>query len=213
VPPLRPGGLPERVEGLTGRSTPASAAGLQSGSAHGSTITLKALHREPRRFPRAVVQGAFAYRRFTAAEKVALLLGRRMPGSVSRLPLHRAVLAWNNKSRFPELLADRWIYCLEQNGLTPIAPLAHRLDLVARLDLRPILAGITPEILLLQGNEDRIVPRRHFDELCAGLPRAQGVLMPLVGHQPHYTHPEAMAGAISEFFLPCAPGGCPIEGK
>jgi pimeloyl-ACP methyl ester carboxylesterase len=169
------------------------------GLSFGSTITLRALHREPRRFPRAVVQGAFAYRRFTAAEKLALLLGRRMPGSVSRLPLHRAVLAWNNKGHFPEILVDRWIYYLEQNGLTPIAPLAHRLDLVAHLDLRPILREISTEILLLQGNEDRIVPRRHFDELCAGLPHATGVIMPLVGHQPHYTHGEALAQAIGDF--------------
>jgi pimeloyl-ACP methyl ester carboxylesterase len=183
------------------------------GLSFGSTITLRALHREPRRFPRAVVQGAFAHRRFTPAERLALLLGRRMPGSVSRLPLHRAVLALNNKSHFPEILADRWIYYLEQNGLTPIAPLSHRLDLVARLDLRPILGEIPTEILLLQGNEDRIVPRRHFDELCAGLPHATGVIMPLVGHQPHYTHGEALAQAIGDFLLPCAPDGCLTEGK
>ncbi|HEX8201980.1 MAG TPA: alpha/beta hydrolase [Isosphaeraceae bacterium] len=182
------------------------------GLSFGSTITLTALHREPRRFPKAVVQGAFAHRRFTPAERLALLFGRRMPGTVARLPLHRAVLAWNNKSHFPEILSDRWIYYLEQNGLTPIAPLAHRLDLVSRLDLRPILPQIATEILLLQGNEDRIVPRRHYDELRAGLPHATGVILPLVGHQPHYTHGEALAQAVGDFLLPCAPEGCPNEG-
>jgi hypothetical protein len=128
---------------------------------------------------------------------------------VARLPLHRRVLAWNNKAHFPEILADRWVYYLEQNGLTPIAPLSHRLDLVSRLDLRPLLPEIRTEILLLQGNEDRIVPRRHFDELRAGLPNATGVIMPLVGHQPHYTHAEALAQAIGDFLLPCAPGALP----
>src|SRR6476469_1714182 len=48
------------------------------GLSFGSTIVLSALHREPRRFPKAVVQGAFARRRFTIAERVALRFGRMM---------------------------------------------------------------------------------------------------------------------------------------
>jgi pimeloyl-ACP methyl ester carboxylesterase len=183
------------------------------GLSFGSTVTLKALFREPRRFPKAAVQGAFASRRFSTAERLALRFGRLMPGTTVRLPLREPVLAYNNKMHFPEVIADRWRYYVEQNGLTPIAPLAHRLDLVARLDLRPILHQIPTEILLLQGNEDRIVARRHFDELCARLPKATGLIMPQVGHQPHYTHAEALAQAVGDWLLPCAPGGCPNEPK
>ena len=183
------------------------------GPSFGSTIVLRALLREPRRFPKAAVQGGFAHRKFTPAERVALTIGRLFPGNVSGLPLQKPIVAWNNKVHFPEIIADRWDYYVEQNGLTPIAPLSHRLDLLARLDLRPLLPQISTEVMLLQGNEDRIVPRRHFDDLRAGLPHATPVLMPLVGHQPHYTHGEAMAQAIGDFFLPCAPGGCPGEGK
>jgi pimeloyl-ACP methyl ester carboxylesterase len=183
------------------------------GLSFGSTITLKALHREPRRFPKAVLQGAFARRRFSAAERLALALGRLVPGTVAQLPLREPILIYNNKCEFPPILADRWPHYLEQNGLTPIASLAHRLDLLARLDLRPILAEIPNEILLLQGNEDRIVGRRYFDELKAALPKAEGVIMPLVGHQPHYTHAEALAHVVNEWLLPCAPGGCPNEPK
>jgi pimeloyl-ACP methyl ester carboxylesterase len=181
------------------------------GLSFGSTLTLKALAREPRRFPKAAVQGAFASRAFTVAERMALRLGRLVPGTTSRLPLRNAVLAYNNKPEFSDVIADRWAYYLEQNGLTPIAALAHRLDLLAGLDLRPLLPGISTEVLVLHGNEDRIVPRRSFDELCAGLPRATGVIMPQVGHQPHYTHAEALAQAIGDWSLPCAPGGCPNE--
>ena len=57
------------------------------------------------------------------------------------------------------------------------------------------------------------MPRRFFDELKATLPHAEGVLMPLVGHQPHFTHAEAMAQVIGDWLLPCAPGGCPNEPK
>ncbi|MBX6314135.1 MAG: alpha/beta hydrolase, partial [Isosphaeraceae bacterium] len=183
------------------------------GPSFGATIVLKALHREPRRFPRAVLQGAFARRRFTIAERLALMLGRLVPGRVACLPFHEPILAWNNKLSFPAALADRWPIFVEQNGLTPIAPLAHRLDLLARLDLRPILPQIRTEILLLHGNEDRLIPRRHFDELCALLPQAQGVIMPTVGHQPHFTHAEALAQAIGDFLLPCNPQGCPNESR
>ena len=100
---------------------------------------------------------------------------------------------------------------VQENGLTPIAPMATRLDMLGRLDLRPLLPKIASEVLILQGNEDRIVRRSHYEELVAALPKAQGVLMPMVGHQPHYTHAEGMAQALNDFFLPCAPGGCPNE--
>jgi pimeloyl-ACP methyl ester carboxylesterase len=180
------------------------------GLSFGTTVAFRALAREPRRFPRAAVQGAFARRVFTPAERVALWVGRRMPGAAARLPLRRAILRYNNVMHFPDAIADRWAYYVEQNGLTPIASMAHRLDLLAGLDLREALSAVTSEVLVLQGNEDRIVPRRHFDEVCAALPNARGVIMPLVGHQPHFTHAEALARAVSDWLLPCAPGGCPI---
>lgn len=181
------------------------------GLSFGSTITLSALHREPRRFPKAVLQGAFAYRRFSAAERLALALGRLLPGTAARLPFHDTILAYNNKMHFSPEIADRWPYYVEQNALTPIASLAHRLDLVARLDLRPLLAKIPTPVLLLQGNEDRIVSSACYEELRAALPNAEGVIMPTVGHQPHYTHAEAMAHVIRDWLLPCAPDGCPNE--
>src|SRR6185437_14035880 len=90
------------------------------GLSFGWTVVLRALHREPRRFPKAAVQGAFAHRRFTPAERLALILGRLAPGTVGRLPLHQTVLAYNNQSHFPAVIEDRWTYYVEQNALTPI---------------------------------------------------------------------------------------------
>jgi pimeloyl-ACP methyl ester carboxylesterase len=176
------------------------------GLSFGSTIALKALHREPARFPRAAVQGGFAHRRFSPAERWALRLGRLVPGTVARLPLRRTVLAYNSRLEFPELLEDRWDFYLEQNGLTPIRALAHRVELLTRLDLRPILPAIPAEVLLLQGNEDRIVPHRDFAVLKAALPRAEAVILPTVGHQPHLTHAEVLAQLIHQWLLPCAGG-------
>jgi pimeloyl-ACP methyl ester carboxylesterase len=181
------------------------------GLSFGSTIVLKAAHREPRRFPRSVVQGAFARRQFTAAERMALFLGRRFPGTVSRLPLRERVLAFNSRMDFPSLLADRWGFYVEQNGLTPIKALAHRTSLLTRLDVRPILPRIPAEILLVHGREDRIVPQRYFEELKGALPAAESVVMPTVGHIPHLTHAEPLARLIGDWLLPCNPEGCPRE--
>jgi pimeloyl-ACP methyl ester carboxylesterase len=182
-----------------------------TGVSFGSTIALKALHREPRRFPKAALQGAFACREFARSERWALRLGRLVPGTVARLPLRRTILTYNSKAEFPAILEDRWRGYLEENGLTPIRSLAHRVKMLTDLDLRPILGQIPAEVLLIQGHEDRIVARRYFEILKAALPRAEGVILPTVGHLPHLTHAEVMARLIGDWLLPCAPQGCTDE--
>jgi pimeloyl-ACP methyl ester carboxylesterase len=183
------------------------------GISFGGTIALKALAREPRRFPKAATQGTFARRELAPAERLALAVCRHFPGKLANLPFRERVLRWNHGVEFPTPIADRWPLYIEQNGETPIASLAHRVDLVSRIDLRPILKNITVETLMIQGNEDRVNPRKYYDELIAATPSARGLVVPLVGHQTHYTHAELLARTIDEFFLPCAPGGCPNEPK
>jgi pimeloyl-ACP methyl ester carboxylesterase len=181
------------------------------GLSFGSTVALKALFQAPERFPRAAVQGAFAFRRFSAAERIALLLGRLVPGTVKRLPFHRLVLTYNSKPEFPAILGDRWPFYLEQNGATPIRSLAHRVKLLATLDLRPILGGISTETLLIQGREDRIVPLRDYELLASSMPKAHGMIVPTAGHMLHLTHAELEARIIAEWLTPCAPEGCTDE--
>jgi pimeloyl-ACP methyl ester carboxylesterase len=183
------------------------------GLSFGSTITLKALSREPRRFPRAAIQGGFAHRDFTWPERLALRLGALVPGNSRRLPLRETVLTYNGKSEFPALLADRWRFYLDENAETPIRALAHRVGLLTTLDLRPILPKISVPVLLIQGNEDRVVPRKYYDGLKAALPAAEGLILPTVGHQSHFTHAELMARAIEGWLLPCAPAGCPKDSE
>ncbi|MBV8487692.1 MAG: alpha/beta hydrolase [Planctomycetaceae bacterium] len=178
------------------------------GISFGSTIVLKALAREPSRFPRAVVQGAFAHRRFTTPERLALFLGRLIPGTIARLPFREKILTLNSRLEFPWVIENRWPFYLEQNGLTPIGALAHRSTLLTRLDLRAELARVESQVLLVQGRDDRIVPHRYFQELQAALPRAQAVLMPMVGHMPHLTHAETLARVIGDWLLPCSSDQC-----
>ncbi len=143
------------------------------GLSFGSTITLKALHRRPERFPRTVLQGGFACRRLRPEERFALSLGRRIRGNTSGLPFHELGLASKNKRNFSSQNPDRWAHFVEENGLTPIASLSHRLDLLDRLDLRPILPEIRQDVLVIHGTADRIVPWKYYEELLAGLPNAK----------------------------------------
>ncbi len=182
------------------------------GLSFGSSIVLKALEREPRRFPRAVVQGAFASRDFSLAERAAFSVGRRFPGTLGALPFRERILKYNFRHHFPRLIENRWDFYVEQNGLTPIRSLAHRLSLLKTLDLRPILGRISQEVLVLQGNEDRLINRMAHEELVKGITTARSVIMPNVGHQPHLTHAEALAHVISQWFLPCEPTECAHEG-
>ena len=170
------------------------------GLSFGSTLALKALRLAPGRFPKAALQGGVARRKLKPDEKLALAVGRRISGASSRLPLHERALAWKNKRTFPADLPDRWSFFVEENGRTPIASLSHRLDLLDRLDLRPILPEIGQDVLAIHGTADRIVPMASHRELVDGLRKARAVLMDGFGHQPHWTHPEELARLVGDFF-------------
>ena len=169
------------------------------GLSFGSTITLKALRRDPERFPKAALQGGFARRRLMPAERLALALGRRITGPTARLPFHRRGLALKNRVTFPAAQPDLWEFYVEENARTPIASLVHRLDLLDRLDLRPILPEVRPEVVVIHGTADRIVPMARHEELVAGLSRPTAALMDGVGHQPHWTHPLELADLVGDF--------------
>ena len=115
-----------------------------------------------------------------------------IPGKTSRLPFRRRVMEYNDKPEFPAILEDRWAFHVERNGETPIRSFAHRVTLLTTLDLRPILPLIPTETLLIQGREDRVVPRSDFDLLEKTLPAAHGVIVPTAGHLLHLTHGELL---------------------
>ncbi len=173
------------------------------GISFGSTVTLEALHREPRRFPRAAVQGGFAqpdlHRRPNAGP---CGWAGSFPGTVARLPMRRTDPGVQQPHRVP-VAARRPLGLLHRAERPDPDPVAWRIgvDLLTGLDLRPILPEIPTEILLLQGNEDRIVPRRDFEILKAALPGPKAAIMPTVGHQPHMTHAEVLAQLVHQWLL------------
>ena len=140
------------------------------GISFGSTIALKALAPRAEAVPEGGRAGRVRAVAISPAERWALRLGRLVPGTVARLPLRRTILTYNSRVGVPGAAGRPLGLYLEQNGLTPIRSLAHRVALLTDLDLRPILPEIPTEVLLIQGNEDRIVPRRDYETLQGGPP-------------------------------------------
>jgi pimeloyl-ACP methyl ester carboxylesterase len=172
------------------------------GSSFGATVALAALAERPAHLPRAVLQGALAYRPLRRAELWLAWLARAFPMRLARLPFRaavaRAVAGPALDERGPEALER----LLAVSGRAPLRAVAHQLLWLHRLDLRPLLPRVRQPVLLLCGAADRVVPASCADELLRGLPNAGKVVLEGCGHAPSYTHPEAVAAVVEQFLTP-----------
>jgi pimeloyl-ACP methyl ester carboxylesterase len=177
------------------------------GSSFGGTIALAALHAQPQRLPRAVVQGAFARRPLAPAEVLLARLARYWPGSMRLLPFRGAILRRNHHAPFVSLPADVWDYFLARSNDAPMAAVAHRALLLHRADLRALLPEIRQPVLVVCGDRDPLVDSGCADALMAGLPNAGRVDLVNCGHSPLFTHPETLAAVARRFLTPVASPG------
>ncbi len=177
------------------------------GISFGSTVVLRALAEaeiQDTTFlyaDRAALQGGFAHRPLRAVERLALMVGRRFRGRVGDLPLNRIAVHWTQRHFFRGLDNGAWETYTLENCVTPIAALAHRLDLLGSLDLRMHLDAIRPEVFLLHGACDPLVPVTSYHLLQDRLLKSRGRLFPEAGHQLHYTHAAEMARVIGNALL------------
>jgi pimeloyl-[acyl-carrier protein] methyl ester esterase len=95
-----------------------------------------------------------------------------------------------------EILQD---FQLQENG----ADLAAGLDYLLNTDLRPQLPGIPPGALIIQGDQDAIVPPKQTEILQQHLKDAQVVKLPGAGHAPFITQ----AVAFNEVMRKIVGGG------
>jgi pimeloyl-ACP methyl ester carboxylesterase len=174
---------------------------LPVGYSFGSTVVLEALRRQPARFPRAVLIGGFAKRRLAPAELLLASMARYWPGRVRQLPLVEWVLRGGRREAFDRRDPDIWQYYLERNGSLPMAALAQRALVLDRVDLRPVLPGITHPILMICGDGDPMVGKLCEAELLTGLPRIARAELTQCGHLSIYTHSEVVAEIATEFFI------------
>jgi pimeloyl-ACP methyl ester carboxylesterase len=172
------------------------------GSSFGSTIVLAALHAQPGRLPRAILQGGFARRTLAPAERLLAALARYWPGSMRHLPLRTAVLSRGHRGPFAACSTELWPFLLEQNGVAPIAAVARRALLLHRLDLRSVLPEVRQPVLLLCGDDDPLVGKDCERALLEGLPNAGRIEVRGCGHFPYLTHPDVLAAVVADFLTP-----------
>ncbi len=181
------------------------------GSSFGGTVALAALHAEPERFPRAILQGAFAWRRLAPAEILLARLGRYWPGSMRHLPFHNRVLRRNHSLAFAGKPPALWQHFSHHIGSAPMAAVAHHALLLHAVDLRSMLPEIRQPILLVCGDDDPLVGKDCEDVLLDGLPNAVRVELSNCGHFPMFSHAEELAGIVRQFLTPPCETTCSIE--
>jgi pimeloyl-ACP methyl ester carboxylesterase len=172
------------------------------GSSFGSTITLEAMHVQPRRFPRAILQGGFARRSLARAECLLARFARYWPAPMRRLPFRKKVLQHNHYLPFAARTPDVWECFLSCCGRPQMCTVARRALTVDEVDLRHLLPSINQPVMLICGDCDPVVNRTCEKELLCGLPAVARVELPNCGHLPYFTHPEALADVVHRFLTP-----------
>lgn len=174
------------------------------GSSFGSTIALAALHAQPGRFSRAILQGGFARRPLAWAEVLAAAFARFLPGRLAHWPFVRHILARNQRESLLAREPNVWDFFVEQHFRIPLSALAARALLIHRLDLRRILPAIRQPTLMVCGDRDPLVGKTCEEELKHGLPTVARAEIENCGHLPQLTHPEVLAEVVRQFLQ--APG-------
>jgi pimeloyl-ACP methyl ester carboxylesterase len=177
------------------------------GSSFGSTIALAAMHQAPDRLPRGILQGGFTRRGLGLVEKLLAGFARFWPGRQA-VPLRSALLRRVHHGPFAGRPEDVWRFFLACWGRPPLAALGHRMRLLHRLNLRPLLTSIRQPVLLVCGEHNPLVGKNCEEDLLHGLPSAGRVELSGCGHNPLFTHPEVLAEVVRGFLTP---RGCVVQ--
>lgn len=167
----------------------------------GSLIALRAMHKAPDRITRAVIQGGFAYRKLSLAERAIAALGRVLPGRLRSMPGAKQIHQQNHRTWFPTLDPSRWQFFLDDAAGVPIRTLGQRGAIIRDTDLRAELPKILQPTLLIQCEGDGLVSRECHETMAQGLPNSQTAWMHSAGHLPHLTSPHRLAKFLRDFLL------------
>jgi pimeloyl-ACP methyl ester carboxylesterase len=172
------------------------------GSSFGGSIALAAMHASPGRFPREILQGAFAHRPLGPAEGFLARLARYWPGTMHLLPGRTMLLRKFHSAPFADKSPEIWSYFLDRSNTHPIAAVAHRALLIDQLDLRPILSNLRQPVLMICGDNDPMVGSSCEEGLLEGLGNAGRATITGCGHNPLFSHPETFAELVRQFLTP-----------
>ena len=171
------------------------------GTSFGGLVGLGAMLAQPERVDRAVLQGAFAHRRLSIAERLLIQLCRWHPGRLRHVPLRAWIHQRNHRLWFPPFDESRWQFFFDTAGDVPVATLAQRSAIVRDTDLRPKLGDVRHPVLLLRTESEAAVPEDCHAVLADRLPNARSEQMLSTGHLPYLTHPHRLVKLLRSFLL------------
>ena len=188
------------------------------GHSAGAFLALNAAARRPERFAKVVAINGFVNGGLTLTEKLLQLLSHAGPaGKVGfNLSLKAGTLSAGLHERMSGGLAGD-ADALRSSDRMSAAVAAYLPDLqslsAAQLDALRIFTAMMPEldcterlggladvpILLINGEEDPIVPAAHVAEMRERLPSAQSHLLPGVGHLPMFEAEDKYDALLTRF--------------
>lgn len=171
----------------------------------GSTIALSAMREQPQRLLRGILQAPVAYKPLSRTERCFAWLMRRLPGTMSQMPLRLRLLRKMHQGPFEGRSPELWDHFLECGDAIPTHIVGRQARLLHEVDLRPILSEIRQPILLVNGDRDPIVSVSAMEEMERQLPNAGHVILEGSGHVPTLTHPEILTQVIRLFLTPPVP--------
>ncbi len=169
------------------------------GTSFGSTITLRALARNPERFRKAALQAGFARRPLQPYERWPATLARYWSWRMNRLPLRRQLMAPIDLPQFVNCPPEIHSFLVESSGKTPVQAAASRALTISQLDLRPQLPRIPHPLLMIGGDRDAVVARASEADVENGVPNVRRVELTPCGHYPQYTMPVPYAEEVATF--------------
>lgn len=162
------------------------------GASFGAAVALQAAVLAPERLELLFLQGGFARRPLTWAERAAAWWYRRSRRTLAELRGRVGVQTVNHRRWFPPLDPDRWDFFLEACGAAPLGLQARQALAAARFDLRGGLSGLpTPVRLIATEGAGRIAADLQ-GELRGLLPQATEDHLHSTGQHPYLTHPHRL---------------------
>lgn len=166
----------------------------------GGQVALDLMARHPTFIRRCLLQGAWARRTLTIAERSILGVGTFCPGPVRRVPLWLSTQLQNHRRWFPPFDESRFGFLLHECGATRTVDFASRLRAAALTDLTPRLPAVSQPILLLRTEGEGFPIAAAMEHLRQRLANATEEWMPLCGQYPYLTHPHRLVKVIRNFF-------------
>lgn len=169
----------------------------------GTTIGVRAMSAEPTRIPKGIMAGGFAYRPLAFAEHWSAVALQWCPGRLRSVPFSNAVSRYNHGRELERREPGLTDFLLEESGATPIRTVAAQGLAIDSTDNRQLATQVRQPVLIIHGEQDRLVPARHASELAKRMANVQIMLIPGCGHIPHLSHPEVMAQVAFRFLGMC----------